>query len=207
MVDMGSISAAVGSLRVAGEMAVGLIKLNTLAEVQAKAIELNQKLIESQHAIFAAHTTQTELVQRIGELEKQIAQMEAWEAQKQRYQMVIPYQGGTVYALKKSMSEGEPAHYICANCYQHGKRSILQCRNPTYKAGDSVAVLFCANPSCKSQVTTAYTNCETAKYAGTLLRNKGLIYPPLSLSTYFRTFLCTSKEKVPAVGQLPTSLN
>ena len=38
MIDMGSISSAVGSLKVAGDIAKGLISLNTMAEVQAKAI-------------------------------------------------------------------------------------------------------------------------------------------------------------------------
>ena len=161
MID--GITAAVGSLKVAGEIAVGLVNLKTMGEVQTKAIELNQKIISAQHEIFAAHTAQTALIQRVGELEKQIANMEAWETEKQRYQMVIPYPGATVYALKKTMSEGEPAHYVCASCYQTGKRSILQCREPTVGKGVRLAVFSC--PACKSETHTIYSDCNTAKYA------------------------------------------
>jgi hypothetical protein len=61
--DFGSITAAVGSLKAAGEIAKGLIGLKSDAEVQAKAIELNQKIIDAQHQIFAANTAQTSLLE------------------------------------------------------------------------------------------------------------------------------------------------
>ncbi len=161
MVDMGSIAAAVGSLRAAGEIAIGLVNLKTMAEVQAKAIELNQKIIAAQHDIFSAHAAQTASIQRISELEKQIADMEAWEAQKKRYQMVNPLAGGIVYALKKSMSDGEPPHYICASCYQAGERSILQ----DGKDKDHWTFLICPIPTCKSTVPTSYRGYPERKYA------------------------------------------
>src|SRR5713226_5214842 len=126
MIDMGSIAAAVGSLKTAGEIAKGLISLNTMAEVQSKAIELNQKIIDAQHQIFAANTAQTVLVQRVGELEKKIADIEAWGTEKQRYQLKAPFPGAMVYAVQKSMSNGEPPHYLCATCFKTGKPSILQ---------------------------------------------------------------------------------
>jgi hypothetical protein len=107
MMDIGSIAAAVNSLRTAGDIAKGLISLNTMTEVQSMAIELNQKIIEAQHQIFAANAAQTALVERIRDLEGHIARMKDWDAQKQRYQLVTPYSGIPVYALKKSMSEGE----------------------------------------------------------------------------------------------------
>jgi hypothetical protein len=73
--DIASIVGAVNSLKVAGDIAKGLISLNTMAEVQSKAIELNQKIIDAQHQIFAANAAQTELVERIRELEGQVTRM------------------------------------------------------------------------------------------------------------------------------------
>ena len=41
VMDLGSITAAFSSLRVAGDIAKGLINLHETVEIQAKAIELN----------------------------------------------------------------------------------------------------------------------------------------------------------------------
>jgi hypothetical protein len=157
--DLGQITAAVSSLKIAGEIAKGLIDLKTGAEVQAKAIELNQKIIDAQHQIFAANATQTTLVERIRELEKEIAAMKAWDAEKQRYQMASPFTGATVFAVKKAMSNGEPAHYLCANCFKAGKPSILQ----NSQTKDGWAMLICSG--CKSEVRTRWRNLLAAKYA------------------------------------------
>ena len=159
MVDLGQITSAVSSLKVAGDIAVGLINLKTMAEVQAKAIELNQKIIAAQHDIFAANAAQTALIERIRELEKQIASMEAWDAQKKRYKLVTPYTGITVYAVQKSMSDGEPPHYICANCYQNGKRSMLQ----HVRSKDGLINIACA--VCKAEGHTRYRGIGPAKYS------------------------------------------
>jgi len=159
MVDMGSIAAAVSSLKVAGDIAVGLVNLKTMAEVQSKAIELNQKIISAQHDIFAANAAQTALVERVRELEKQIAEMKAWEGQKQRYKLARPFAGLTVYALQKSMSNGEPPHYLCTNCFHSGKPSILQNAQPK----DGWTLFRCQ--VCKSEGPTGYRGSVPAEYA------------------------------------------
>src|SRR5258708_6226236 len=157
--DMGSIAAAVNSLKVAGDIAVSLVNLKTMAEVQAKAIELNQKIITAQHDIFAANAAQSALIQRVSELEKEIASVKAWEAQKQRYQLAIPFAGITVYALKKSMSDGEPSHYICANCYHNGKRAMIQ----HVRDKDGWILITCS--ACKAAGHTRYRGIGPDQYA------------------------------------------
>jgi hypothetical protein len=124
--DMGSIASAVGSLKTAGEIAKGLINLHTMAEVQAKSFELGQQIIDAQQQIFAAHAAQTTLIDKVRELEGQIARMKNWETQKQRYKLAAPFSGCMVFALQKSMSGGETAHYLCTTCFNKGQPSILQ---------------------------------------------------------------------------------
>src|SRR2546422_9537489 len=128
--DMGSIAAAVSSLKAAGEIAKGLMSLKTATDIQAVAIDLDQKIIDAQHQVFAANQAQSALVDRVRELEGQITAMKDWGAQKQRYKLVVPFTGCTLYALKESMSEGEAPHYLCANCFQESKRSFLQLIRP-----------------------------------------------------------------------------
>jgi len=66
------------------------------------------------------------LVERIGELEKQVERFETWEVEKKRYKLT-DYGGGTfAYALKPEEAQGEPPHRICAHCYENGHKAVLQ---------------------------------------------------------------------------------
>jgi hypothetical protein len=55
-----------------------------------------------------------------------VAELEAWEAEKQRYKLDHAGTGVFAYRLQGTMAGSEPIHCICATCYQHGKKSILQ---------------------------------------------------------------------------------
>jgi hypothetical protein len=161
--DFAAIGAAVTSLRMAGDVAKGLISLNTMAEVQSKAIELNEKIIDAQHRIFEANAAQTELVERVRQLEGQIARMKDWDAQKQRYKLAAPFAGCMVYALQKSMSEGQPPHYLCASCFQKSDPSILQSREGRQtKEGRVRGNFYC--PACRSEAVTGYMNAVAPEY-------------------------------------------
>lgn len=157
--DVSSILSAVSSLKIAGEIAVGLANSRTMAEVQAKAVELNQKLIAVQHDVFAAQAAQSALIQRVADLEKELACVKAWETQKQRYQLQSPWSGALVYAVKASMKGAEPPHWICTKCYEDGRKSIL---NPRQNASGWY-VFVC--PVCQSQIQSPSRSAAQAEYA------------------------------------------
>jgi hypothetical protein len=163
--DMGSISAAVTSLRLAGDIAKGLISLKTTAEVQTKAIELGQQIIDAQQQVFAFNAERATLLERIRELEDQVERMKDWETQKQRYKLVAPFPGCMVYALQKSMSEGEPPHYLCASCFQEGARSILQGSMGRHtKEGWDFSKYRCPRPNCNSEAKTGVITVVAPQY-------------------------------------------
>lgn len=83
--DLTLIGGAVTGLKTAADIAIGFSKLNTMAEVQGKAIELQQVILSAQSGALAAQSAQFSLVDRIRELEREVAEVKAWEAQKQRY--------------------------------------------------------------------------------------------------------------------------
>ena len=159
--DAGAIGAAVTSLRAAGDIAKGLISLHTMVEVQTKALELNEKIIDAQHRIFEANAQQSTLVDRVRELEGEIARMKDWDAEKKRYKGASPAAGAFVYALQRSMSDGEPPHYLCANCFKQGKASPLGDvrKDPKFMAHYWVC------PTCKASLTTGYNGSSRMKYA------------------------------------------
>jgi hypothetical protein len=162
---LGEIVAATTGLKAISDIAVGLQNLKTTAEIHAKAIELNQQILAVQKELFAAHAAQTALVDRVRDLEGQIARMKNWDAQKQRYKLAAPFPGCMVYALQKSMSGGETPHYLCASCFDKGERSILQGREGRQtKEGKPHAAYYCPNPSCRSEATTRYYNVTQPQY-------------------------------------------
>ena len=97
----------------------GLKDINDAAVRNAVAIELHEK-------ILTAREQQSAALERISELEKELTRFETWEAEKQRYELKSLPPGVLVRSIKEAMRDGEPPHYICANCYENGKKSPLQ---------------------------------------------------------------------------------
>lgn len=146
--DMSLLQGAVTSLQVAGNIAKGFLQLKSMAEVQGKVIELQTVILSAQQSALAAQSEQFAMVEQVRSLEEEIARVKAWEGQKQRYKLTQPWEGAFVYALKKSMSRGEPAHWLCTHCYAEGRGSMLQFG---YQK-DRGSGYFCPAPTCKSMV-------------------------------------------------------
>jgi hypothetical protein len=87
------------------------------------------RLIEAQSSVLTAQEERTTLLQRVGDLEKQIAEMETWETEKQRYELKDAGMGALAYTVKSGMEAGVPPHSICANCYENRQKSILSGSN------------------------------------------------------------------------------
>jgi hypothetical protein len=150
MVDMTMISGAVSALKAAGDAAKIMIASHDISVMREKAIELQTQILAAQQSALAAQSDQFTLLDRVRELEKQITELEAWDAEKQRYELKEIWSGATAYSLKEDTGGTEPPHWICAACYQSGKRQILQ---PT-KILDRLRNWTC--PACKSSIPVRY---------------------------------------------------
>ncbi len=100
------------------DMAKGLKDMNDAAVRNAAVIELQEK-------ILSAREQQAALLERISELEEGVARFETWEAEKQRYELKKLHPGVLVYVVKEAVRGSEPEHYLCANCYERGKKRFL----------------------------------------------------------------------------------
>lgn len=113
-------------LKAAGETAQKLIELRDTAKFGDALIELQAQIIAAQQGALAAQAREAAMSDEIRSLKERMAELEAWDTEKQRYQLT-DFGGGTfAYVLKPDMSSGEPSHRICAACYQEGRKSILQ---------------------------------------------------------------------------------
>ena len=79
-----------------------------------------------QRQILEAQTAQMALVDDVGSLKAKLAEFETWDAEKQRYQLEEIVPGVSAYRIKDAVRDGEPDHYICANCYGRRVKSVLQ---------------------------------------------------------------------------------
>ncbi len=117
---------AIAALKSAADLAQGMSKITTTAEVQAKAVELQQIILSAQSGALEAQGAQFALLQRIRSLEEKLTQVKAWETEKQKYQLYKFESGTFAYVLKEDAGAAEPSHYICASCYENQRKSILQ---------------------------------------------------------------------------------
>ncbi len=155
MVDITMIAEAVTSLKTASDIAKTLIGLRDTQAIQSKVAELNGIILSAQSSALAAQSNQFALLDRIRCLEKEIADLEAWDREKERYQLKDAGNGSLAYILKENAGGAEPSHQICAACYQHARKSILQ---PRTKASEKL--LFC--PDCKTEIKIGYQAPGTA---------------------------------------------
>ena len=149
MVDMAALAGLASSLKSIGEITKAMVGIRDGAMLQAKAIELNGIILAAQQSALEANIAQAELAQRVRDLEAQIAKMESWNAEKERYALTEIGAGGFAYLVKPSVQGREPPHCICSDCYQRGQKSILQLTRNTFGA----VTLKC--PRCKTEVNAS----------------------------------------------------
>jgi hypothetical protein len=131
--------AGLSGLKIALDIAKGL---KDITDVTTR----NRAIIELQEKILAAQSAQLTLVETISDLKKRVADLEAWETEKQRYDLTEISVGVFAYVIKPAMRGAEPIHCLCSTCYQDGRKSILQKVASTYSDE-----LMC--PRCKAEVS------------------------------------------------------
>lgn len=144
--DISLLSGLISNFGAAQDIAKAMLELKTISEVQGKVTELQNVILSAQNTALTAQSQQSTLIQRVADLEKEIANVKAWEAEKQRYELKALKPGVFAYTLKPSSANGEPSHWLCANCYNKGIKSILQ------NAGDFYGVSTHNCHSCKTKI-------------------------------------------------------
>lgn len=126
MVDMTAIGGIAASLNAATQIAkklVGVRDFNLLGEA---VLKLQGEIMSAQAAALTAQSDQFTLLQQIRELERRVADFEAWETEKKRYELVELFGRSLAYVVKESMRGAEPLHYLCPTCYQKRQKSLMQ---------------------------------------------------------------------------------
>ena len=126
MVDIGSIQAALGSLKIARDIAGSMKDLSDAAKLQSLTIDLQQAILDAQSGALNAQMEQASLIDQVRALEEEMARLEAWNTEKEEYELTDIGQGCLAFTLKDPEASSEPDHKLCANCFNHGEKSFLQ---------------------------------------------------------------------------------
>jgi rubrerythrin len=126
MIDGASIAATIGSLKTAADIAKGFLSLKETAAVQGKVIELQGHILAAQSSALAGQSDQLSLLEEIRALKAKMAELEAWNTEKKRYELKNVGYSALVYTLKEEERGSTPPHWICANCYEGGHAAIIQ---------------------------------------------------------------------------------
>lgn len=151
MVDVSAIAGMMTALKGAKDIATAMKDVRDGVILQEKVIELNGKILDAQSSAFIANDERTALIQKVGDLERRVADLETWNAEKEKYQLTDVGDGVVAYRLKEDMETGEAPHLLCANCYQNGKKSFLQA---TQELRMRRRVHLC--PACKTEFVFSY---------------------------------------------------
>jgi hypothetical protein len=132
MTDVAAISGAIQSLKSAFEIGKAILDLSVSAQIQSRIMDINSKILAAQESAVASRDYQSTLLQRVDDLEKRIAEFEAWDAEADTYVLTDLRNPGDprgsilAYAPKQGTHTSERAHHLCAKCYQDRHKSILQ---------------------------------------------------------------------------------
>ncbi len=134
--------AGLGLFKSMFDAAKGLKDINDAAVRNAAVIELQGKILTAQEQQMA-------LVERVGELEEEVARSKTWDTEKQRYSLTQCAPGAFAYVVKRAEARGEPGHALCTACYERGAKSILQTNGILMMAEHAWVC-----PSCRAEVRT-----------------------------------------------------
>jgi hypothetical protein len=127
MPDLIAIGQGLSALKAATETMKTIMGLRDGAKLLENTVELNQNILAAQSALLDAQQEQTALTETIQKLEEEIASIRTWDAEKQRYELTsLGNPGIFSYSIKEASRGAEPPHSICPDCYEDGKKSVLQ---------------------------------------------------------------------------------
>jgi hypothetical protein len=122
-------STALGLLKTITGTAKRLGDTREEVKVNEVAIQLQSIVLDLQSEMMLIQSDYQNILRSKEDLEKKLVEQESWDKERARYHLKNVGSGAFVYALKDGHATTEPAHWLCAHCYEEKKKSILQ-RNP-----------------------------------------------------------------------------
>jgi hypothetical protein len=124
------IAAAITSFRASLDITKAMIGLRDDELFRTKSIELQTAITDALEKSIAAREAYAAQLDRVDALEAEVADLKAWDAEKQNYELTKAGDAAVAFMLKPNARGTETPHWLCPNCFSNGKKSYL---NPTGK--------------------------------------------------------------------------
>ena len=96
---------------------------HTITQVQS---ELLQQLLNIQMGTLTLQEKYSALINEKDELANKLVQFEQWQKTESEYELQEIDSGKYAYSSKNSQQSKNPAHWLCPQCWEDRKKSILQ---------------------------------------------------------------------------------
>lgn len=155
--DIAIIQSTISGLQTANDIAKAMFSLKASANIQGKVIQLQAVILSAQVSTLSAHVQQLEAFEEIRKLKEEITKIKSWDSEKHRYKLISSWYGSVAYALKPSMSNSEPSHFIYTKSFEDGK-------NHSQAKKDTGEWTLYSCPVCKSEVPTGHKGHVEPEY-------------------------------------------
>jgi rubrerythrin len=146
------ITSLIGSVKTAYDIAKGISNLKAEVERNQAVAEILKILLAVQADALSMQGQYQKLLQSKDELAEKLAEFEQWQKTESQYELQEVHRGIFVYSPKNPDQLKEPKHWLCANCWQERKKSVLQA---DYHH-ESAAAYTC--PRCKTTIKMKFKN-------------------------------------------------
>jgi hypothetical protein len=137
------IAAAVTGIRSALDITKAMINLRDEEAFRNKSIELRGVVLDTLEKAIEAREEQSKQLDRIRELEAEVARLKAWEGEKQRYELKPIGRGAVARVLKPDERGTETPHWLCPNCFEQSRKAYLQSTNKLERGNLMLSCVTC----------------------------------------------------------------
>jgi rubrerythrin len=96
-------------------------------ELTAQLIQLGAQVVAQNQDALQATERERAALTRIHELAEKVRELEKFQAERDRYDLVEDYPGTFALRIKEAARGTEPMHYVCPGCMDNSRvKSILQ---------------------------------------------------------------------------------
>ena len=149
-IDLGAATSMMGLVKSASDIITGAMSNTDEVKRNAALIEVQMKLVAALKSATDAHHAINATMDAHKALEREIMDLKSFKAEAENYLFKMPFPGVFVYARKCADGDATLPHYLCANCFEQGKKSHL------HTAADRAGwtLLKCPNCVAVQQTTT-----------------------------------------------------
>jgi hypothetical protein len=123
--DVPAVTALVTAASSAVDVVKSLHELKSAAEIHAKVSALQGEILAVQSAALAMQRDYAVIIDENRRLKTELELTQGWDTERVRYGLCQVATGVFAYALRKSMSNGDPAHWLCTSCFDAGRKTFL----------------------------------------------------------------------------------